>query len=58
MLDVKNEVTIIITSSKFFNLWVEFVTAHNNKEFIDPDMEKKFNDIKQFDYGPRILASL
>jgi hypothetical protein len=57
MLDVKNEVTIITTSSKFFSLWVAFVTAHSNREFIDPDTEKKFNGIKQFDYGPRVLAS-
>jgi hypothetical protein len=40
---VKNEVTIITASDELFDLWAEFITAHNNGELIDPDIGKKFN---------------
>ena len=53
MSDVKNEATIIIISNELFNLWAKFIIAHSNKEFIDLDTRKKFNESKHFDYGPR-----
>jgi hypothetical protein len=34
-------------------LWVEFIIAHSNRELIDLDIGKKFNDSKRFDYCPR-----
>ena len=51
--DVKNEVIIIIASYKIFDLWAKFITAHSNGELIKPDIQKKFNEPKRFDFGPR-----
>ena len=53
--DVKNEVTIITTSDKIFELWTHFITFHSNGELIDLDTKKKFNELKRFDFGPRFL---
>jgi hypothetical protein len=51
--DVKNEVTIITASDDIFALWLDFITFHSNGKLIDPDMQKKFNENKRFDFGPR-----
>jgi hypothetical protein len=51
--DVKNEVTIITASNKFFDLRAQFITSHSNGELIDPDILKKFNESKRCDFGPR-----
>jgi hypothetical protein len=53
MSDVKNEVTIITAFEKLFGLGMEFIIAYNNRELIDLDTGKKFNESKQFDYGSR-----
>ena len=51
--DIKNEVIIITASDEMFDLWSQFITAHCNGELIDPDTQKKFNEQKRFDYGPK-----
>jgi hypothetical protein len=51
--DVKNEVIIITASDEIFALWADFITSHSNGELIDPDTQKKFNESKRFDFGPR-----
>jgi hypothetical protein len=51
--DVKNEVTIITALDEIFALWADFITSHSNGELIDPDTQKKFNESKRFDFGPR-----
>jgi hypothetical protein len=51
--DVKNEVTIITALDEIFALWAEFITSHSIGELIDPDTQKKFNESKRFDFGPR-----
>ena len=50
---MKNEVTIITASDKIFDLKAEFITSHNNDELIDLVTQKKFNERKRFDFGPR-----
>ena len=32
---------------------MDFITSHSNGELIDPDTQKKFNEDKRFDFGPR-----
>jgi hypothetical protein len=51
--NVKNEVTIITASDDIFALWSNFITSHSNGKLIDPDTQKKFNESKRFDFGPR-----
>jgi hypothetical protein len=51
--NVKNEVTIITALDKNFALWSDFITSHSTGELIDPDIQKKFNESKRFDFGPR-----
>jgi hypothetical protein len=46
-------VTIITASDEIFALWVDFITFHSNGELIEPDIPKKFNKNKKFDFGPR-----
>jgi hypothetical protein len=58
MSNVKNEVTIIIASNKLFGLWAQFIIVHNNGELIDPNMGKKFNESKRFDYKSRFQLHL
>ena len=51
--DIKNEVIIIMASNETFKLWSQFITAHSNGKFIDPNTRKKFNEPKRFDFGPK-----
>jgi hypothetical protein len=51
--NVKNKVTIITASDEIFSLWVDFITSQSNGELIDPDTQKKLNEDKRFDFGPR-----
>lgn len=51
--DIKNEVIIITASDEIFDLWSRFITAHSNGELIDPDTRKKFNEQKNFNFGPK-----
>ena len=53
LLDIKNEVIIITASNEIFNLWSRFIIAYSNGKLIDPDTRKKFNEPKQFNFGPK-----
>ena len=51
--NIKNEVIIVTASDKIFDLWSRFITTHSNGKLINPDMRKKLNEPKQFNFGPK-----
>jgi hypothetical protein len=51
--DVKNKMTTITASNEIFDLWAQFITSHSNRELIDPETLKKFNEHKRFDFSLR-----
>ena len=46
--NLKNEVKIIISLNKTFELWKEFLEKHSIGGFINPNTRDRFNQAKNF----------